>query len=129
MPRSAAAPALRDLRPVFAALGDETRLRIVARLCEEGPLSATRLADAAGVSRQAVAKHLRVLAGAALASDARAGRESLWRLEPSALAAARAALEAISLEWDARVERLRRMVDRPRSRSIAAHARRSTPAR
>ena len=113
MPRSSAAPAWREARPVFAALGDETRLRIVERLCGEGPLSATRLAGDAAVSRQALAKHLHVLAGASVVSGVRVGREVLWCLEPARLAAARRLLDGISREWDARLERLRRLVEPP----------------
>src|ERR1700682_4254371 len=67
--------------PVFAALGDETRLALVARLSSEGPLSITRLTAGSAVTRQAVTKHLDVLATAGLVSDVRRGRERLWELE------------------------------------------------
>jgi len=55
-------------------------LRIVARLCEEGPLSITRLTAGAAVSRQAITKHLHALEEAGLARVSRAGRESVWEL-------------------------------------------------
>jgi DNA-binding transcriptional ArsR family regulator len=96
---------------VFAALGDETRLRVVARLCEEGPLSITELTEGSSVSRQAVTKHLRVLEGAGLVKGARDGRESVWVLESRRLAEARAYLETISREWDDTIERLRAFVE------------------
>ena len=64
----------RNLARVFAALGDETRLRLVTRLCEAGPQSIVRLRDGSAISRQAVAQHLKVLEAAGLASSARAGR-------------------------------------------------------
>jgi DNA-binding transcriptional ArsR family regulator len=115
MSRSAAAPAWREARTVFAALGDETRLHIVERLCGEGPLSATRLAGDAAVSRQALAKHLHVLAAANVVSGVRVGREVLWSLDPARLAAARRLLDGISREWDARLGRLRRLVESPES--------------
>jgi DNA-binding transcriptional ArsR family regulator len=92
---------------VFAALGDPTRLHLVARLCREGPLSISRLSDGAGVTRQAVTKHLRVLADAGLARGLRRGREQLWQLEAAPLDAARRSLERISQRWDEVLGRLK----------------------
>ncbi len=63
---------------VFAALGDPTRLRVVARLCDEGPLSVARLTAGSRVTRQAIAKHLQVLARAGLLRGHRRGRERVW---------------------------------------------------
>ena len=111
MRRSHTARSWKEAAPLFAALGDETRLRVVARLCEEGPLSITRLTEGGGVSRQAVTKHLRVLAKAGLVRGSRDGRESLWKLETKRLADARQKLEAISKEWDHTLERLRAFVE------------------
>lgn len=108
MRRSAAAPEWKDSAPLFAALGDETRLRVVSRLSEEGPLSITQLTEGAGVSRQAVTKHLQVLAGAGLVKNAREGRENLWRLEPRRLPEARRLLDLISKEWDDTLNRAQR---------------------
>ncbi len=108
---SAARRALRGSAPVFAALGDETRLRLVDRLCVEGPLSIARLTDGAEVTRQAVTKHLHVLAGAGLVRDVRRGRERLWELTPRRVDEARRALDAISARWDAALERLRAFVE------------------
>jgi len=112
LPR-AAGSAWEQGRSVFAALGDPVRLRLVARLSQEGPLSITRLAAGERVTRQAVTKHLAVLAGAAVVRGAREGREKVWALEPHGLAAARRALDAISREWDARIDRLRALVEGP----------------
>ena len=81
--RSAAAAKIAEAAPVFAALGDATRLRLVARLCGDGPLSIARLSDGTGVTRQAITKHLNALAAAGLARDTRSGRERIWELEPS----------------------------------------------
>ena len=67
--------------PVFGALGDQTRLRLPVRLGLEGPLSISRLSDGAGVTRQAVTKHLQVLADAGLECRSRKGREQLWHVE------------------------------------------------
>src|ERR1700681_5023005 len=68
--------------PVFAALGDETRLALVARLSSEGPLSITRLTAGSAVTRQAITKHLDVLAIDGLVPRIWRGRERMWELEP-----------------------------------------------
>ena len=109
MPASAARRTRRA--PVFAALGDETRLRLVNRLGEEGPLSIVALTAGSRVTRQAVSKHLRVLAGAGLARCSRAGREAVWELQPRPLAEARAYLEHVSQRWDAALGRLKAFVE------------------
>jgi DNA-binding transcriptional ArsR family regulator len=100
-----------DAAAIFAALGDETRLRIVARLCEEGPLSIMRLTDGAKVSRQAVTKHLHALEEAGLARGARLGRTSVWELRANRLASVQRYLDQISKEWDAALGRLRAFVE------------------
>ena len=105
------AAALAASAPVFAALGDEQRLRIVARLSREGPLSIARLTEGAEVSRQAVSKHLRVLEGAGLTRGARAGRETVWTIEPRSMRRAREQLDVIARQWDASIERLRALVE------------------
>ncbi|MGC4090013.1 MAG: metalloregulator ArsR/SmtB family transcription factor [Polyangiaceae bacterium] len=97
--------------PLFAALGDETRLSVVARLCEEGPLSITRLTENADVTRQAVTKHLRVLSDAGLVKGTRDGRESIYELQPRRLGEVRRLLDLISKEWDDTLERLRAFVE------------------
>lgn len=97
--------------PVFAALGDEQRLRIVARLADEGPLSIAALTDGANVTRQAVTKHLRVLEGAGLVRGSREGRENVWTLDPKRLERAQKHLETISKQWDDALERLRAFVE------------------
>lgn len=106
-----AAAQLRDAAPLFAALGDETRLRLVLRLSAAGPESIAGLAAGAEVSRQAVRKHLEVLARAGLARGSRRGREHVWALEPGRLAEARAHLERISRQWDEALGRLRHLVE------------------
>lgn len=101
-----------EAAPLFAALGDETRLRVVARLCAGGPMSIARLTAGASVTRQAVTKHLQVLADVGLARSVRLGRESVWELEPQPLDAARQTLDQISAQWDAALGRLKRFVER-----------------
>jgi DNA-binding transcriptional ArsR family regulator len=105
-PRLSAGAALAGAAPVFAALGDPTRLGLVARLCADGPLSISRLAEGAGVTRQAVTKHLQALAGAGLVRGGRRGRERIFELEPARVDEARRSLERISAEWDAAIGRL-----------------------
>jgi DNA-binding transcriptional ArsR family regulator len=107
--------ALAAAAPVFAALGDQTRLEIVSRLCADGPLPVTRLAADHDISRQAVSKHLRVLARAGLARDSRHGRERVWALEPRPLLDASECLSRISIQWDAALGRLRDFVEQPGS--------------
>lgn len=111
MARSAAARALTASAPVFAALGDEVRLRLVARLSDEGPLSISQLTQGTHVTRQAVSKHLHVLAEAGLVKDSREGRERVYRLDARRLEKARENLEVISRRWDEAIERLREMVE------------------
>ena len=102
---------LAEVAPVFAALGDETRLRLVARLSGEGPQSISRLANGAQVTRQAITKHLRALEGAGLARSSRSGRERIWELRPKRLTDAERYLEVISNQWDAAINRLRALVE------------------
>jgi len=104
--RKAASPA-----PLFAALGDETRLGLVTRLSTGGPASIARLTRGSGVSRQAVAKHLRVLGRAGIVTDSRRGRESVWTLEPRRLEEARRSLDRISRHWDDALVRLKLFVE------------------
>jgi DNA-binding transcriptional ArsR family regulator len=96
---------------LFAALGDETRLRLVSRLCEGGPMSIARLTEGSHVTRQAIAKHLRVMEGSGLVRCTRRGRESVWRLEQRRLKAARGYLSTISKQWDDALLRLRALVE------------------
>jgi DNA-binding transcriptional ArsR family regulator len=103
--------ALRASVPVFAALGDETRVAVVQRLCARGPASLAELSAGAGVTRQAITKHLRVLEDAGLVEGSRQGRASMWELKLDRLEEARRALDAIAQQWDAALERLRAMVE------------------
>jgi DNA-binding transcriptional ArsR family regulator len=97
---------------IFAALGDETRLGLVSRLSSNGPASISALTAGSGVTRQAIAKHLRVLAGAGLVRGTRRGRQSIWQLERRQLEEARRSLEQISRQWDQALDKLRLFVER-----------------
>jgi DNA-binding transcriptional ArsR family regulator len=98
---------------VFAALGDETRLRLVTRLCADGPLSIVDLSAGVPVTRQAVTKHLHALADARLVRSRRrpGRRQRLWALESTRLAEARQYLDRISEEWDGALARLKAFVE------------------
>jgi len=96
---------------VFAALGDTTRLALVRRLSDGTPLSIARLAEGSALTRQAVTKHLRVLQRAGVVRMQRAGRESLYRLQPTRISDMRAYLDGISRHWDDALERLRSLVE------------------
>ncbi len=106
-----AAPQVRDAAPLFAALGDETRLRLLIRLSSGGPGSITHLSAKSAVSRQAISKHLRVLSDAGLVRGTRRGREQVWDLEPERLAAAHQYLDRISEQWDEALDRLKKLVE------------------
>jgi DNA-binding transcriptional ArsR family regulator len=109
--RTSAARELPDAAAVFAALGDPTRLRLVARLSSEGPQSISGLTRTTNVTRQAVTKHLNALSGAGLARAERRGREVVWSLETRRLEIARRHLDAVSRGWDEALERLRNFVE------------------
>jgi DNA-binding transcriptional ArsR family regulator len=112
MSRRNAASALAQAAPLFAALGDETRLALVHRLGASGPLSIARLTDDTKVTRQAVTKHLEVLERAGLVRGERHGRERLWVFEAQRLDEARRYLEQISRQWDEALGRLAAFVEK-----------------
>jgi DNA-binding transcriptional ArsR family regulator len=97
--------------PVFAALGDETRLRLIARLCNEGPAPIKRLAAGFGITRQAITKHLRALEDSGLVRNRRQGRESVWQLDQHRFQEVRRYLGIIEKQWDTALGRLRRIVE------------------
>jgi len=97
--------------PIFAALGDGTRLGLVARLSAGEPLSITRLTDGTGVTRQAITRHLEVLSEAGLVRGTRRGRERLWELDRARLELARRSLDQISGWWDEKLAELKASVE------------------
>ena len=99
-----------QLVTVFAALGDETRWSILTAL-GEGDASASALADRLPVSRQAIAKHLGVLASAGLVANERRGREQIYALRSAPLDDARRCLDLVSAQWDAALARLAAFVE------------------
>jgi len=97
--------------PVFAALGDATRLGLLRRLSAEGALSITRLSEGTGVTRQAITRHLDALGRVGLVRDARRGRERMFALDRKRLENARQYLDHIAAQWDAAAARLKAFVE------------------
>jgi len=102
---------LAETAPLFAALGDATRLGLVARLSRDGPQSIVRLTEGAEFSRQAITKHLVALEEAGLVRSDRSGRERIWELRTRRLTEIRRCLDQISDQWDAAIDRLRILVE------------------
>lgn len=96
---------------MFAALGDETRLQLLSRLCVEGPLSIARLSEDASITRQAVTKHLNLLESTGLLEAKRQGRERVYRFVPVRLQHAQRYLDLVSAQWDEAIDRLRAHVE------------------
>ena len=101
------APAL-----LFAALGDETRLLLVAKLSAGEPRSISQLTEGSRLTRQAITKHLRVLEKVEIVRSVRAGRESLYALDPQPMEEMKKYLERVSEQWDAALGRLKTLVER-----------------
>jgi DNA-binding transcriptional ArsR family regulator len=101
------------LAHVFAALGDPTRLKLVAMLCAGGAFSIAQLTADTEISRQGVTKHLQVLADAGLVRDVKLGRQRLWQLEPAQIEQARQTLEAIGRQWEVALGRLKAFAEQP----------------
>lgn len=110
-PRSTTRHTVSRPAPMFAALGDETRLALVGRLSSHGPLSITRLSAESIVTRQAVTKHLNVLASAGFVRGKRHGRERIWELEPKQVEIARRYLDQVAQRWDKALNRLKKFVE------------------
>ena len=106
-----AAAVLRTRASVFAALGDETRLGLLAKLTSGEPQSITRLTSGTRLTRQAVTKHLRVLEGAGVVRASRVGRESRFALDPRPILDAQTYLDHVSQQWDNALARLKALVE------------------
>jgi len=109
--RSSLAAKRRAYAPVFAALGDETRLSLVAKLCGGQPRSISQLADGSRLTRQAITKHLRVLEKVEIVHSVRRGRESLFELNPEPIEEIKKYLDLVSEQWDQTLARLKSFVD------------------
>jgi len=101
-----------DLAPVFFALGDKTRLQLIAVLCAGGAFSISQLTANTHITRQAVTKHLQVLADAGLVTDVKIGRERLWQFDPAQLEEARRTLEVIGRQWEDALGKLKAALEK-----------------
>jgi DNA-binding transcriptional ArsR family regulator len=106
-PATTRATALQKAAPIFSALGDETRLRLVAVLCAGGAMSIAQLTAGTDITRQGVTKHLQILAEAGLVHDVKVGRERLWKFDPTQIDEARRSLEVIAQQWDHALNKLK----------------------
>jgi DNA-binding transcriptional ArsR family regulator len=97
--------------PVFAALGDETRLALVAKLCRGQPRSISQLTAGSRLTRQAITKHLRVLESAGVVHSLRSGRESLFAFDAEPIEEIKKYLDAVSEQWDQALSRLKLFVE------------------
>lgn len=107
----------RRYAPVFAALGDQTRLALLAQLCRGKPRSISELTRGHNLSRQAITKHLGVLEDARIVRKVRSGRESLFEFDPETMVDLKAYLDFVSRQWDQALSRLQSFVERSSRRS------------
>jgi len=96
---------------VFAALGDRTRLALVAKLCGGQPCSISQLTGGSKLTRQAITKHLRVLERVGIVHSVRAGRESLFKFDPGPIDEIKGYLDFVSAQWDQALSRLKLFVE------------------
>src|SRR5882757_2188862 len=97
--------------PAFAALGDETRLALVAKLCAGQPHSISQLTKGSKLTRQAITKHLRVLESVGIVHSVRSGRESRFEFDPEPLEGIKEYLDFVSQQWDRALSRLKAFVE------------------
>jgi DNA-binding transcriptional ArsR family regulator len=97
--------------PVFAALGDPTRLTLVAKLCRGQPYSISQLTEGSRLTRQAITKHLQVLEGVGIVHNVRAGRESIYKFDPQPIKELKQYLDLVSKQWDEALSRLKAFVE------------------
>jgi DNA-binding transcriptional ArsR family regulator len=97
--------------PVFAALGDETRLLLVAKLCGGQPHSIAQLTQGSKLTRQAITKHLRVLERVGIVHSVRTGRENLFEFDRQPIEGIKEYLDFVSEQWDQALSRLKSFVE------------------
>jgi DNA-binding transcriptional ArsR family regulator len=96
---------------LFAALGDETRLSLIAALAAGEPRSIAQLTGGSRMTRQAITKHLRVLEGAGIVHRTQAGRESRFGFDPAPVNELQEYLSRVSEQWDQVLARLKVLVE------------------
>jgi DNA-binding transcriptional ArsR family regulator len=108
---SSAAFKIEQQAPIFAALGDPTRLSLVAKLIDGKPHSISTLTEGSKVTRQAITKHLTVLEDVGLVSKIKDGRESLYELDTKPLESLQEYLDVIASQWDRALHDLKKFVE------------------
>jgi DNA-binding transcriptional ArsR family regulator len=109
--RSSRAATRRPRAPVFAALGDEVRLSLIAKLCAGQPYSISQLTEGTGLTRQAITKHLRVLESVGIVHGVHRGRESLFEFDPKPMEETKKYLNFVSEQWDQALSRLKSFLE------------------
>jgi DNA-binding transcriptional ArsR family regulator len=109
--RSSRVATRRPRAPVFAALGDEVRLSLIAKLCAGQPYSISQLTEGTGLTRQAITKHLRVLEGVGIVHGVHRGRESLFEFDPKPMEETKKYLNFVSEQWDQALSRLKSLLE------------------
>ena len=109
--RSGAGVARQAQAPIFAALGDKTRLALVGKLCIGPARSISELAEDSALTRQAITKHLKVLETAGIVHSSRNGRESRFQFDPRPIEQVREYLDLVSGHWDRALSRLKSLVE------------------
>ncbi|MBC7661727.1 MAG: helix-turn-helix transcriptional regulator [Chitinophagaceae bacterium] len=102
---------LSEKAQIFAALGDETRLKLVTRLADGEAHSITQLAEGFPLTRQAITKHLRVLEGVGLVHSVKTGRESQFQLDPKPMDDLKVYIAEVSKRWDDHLDRLKNFLE------------------
>jgi DNA-binding transcriptional ArsR family regulator len=110
-PRSSKTARRQARAPVFSALGDETRLSLVAKLCAGQPYSISQLTRGSKLTRQAITKHLRVLESVGIVHSVRRGRESRFAFNPQPVEELKEYLNFVSAQWDQTLFRLKSFVE------------------
>ncbi len=97
---------------VFAALGDDMRLALVAKLSAGQPRSISQLTEGSRLTRQAVTKHLRVLERVGIVRSNHRGRETRFEFDPQPIEGIKKYLHFVSQQWDQALGRLKALVEK-----------------
>jgi DNA-binding transcriptional ArsR family regulator len=97
--------------PIFAALADPMRRRLLLSLAESSPKTATQLAGEYPITRQGILKHLNILEEAGLVAVQQQGREKRYTLTPAPLSEVDQWIKTIGSKWDERLLRLKTLVE------------------
>lgn len=109
--RNSVAARRRAHAPIFAALGDKTRLLLLAKLCRGDRHSISQLTEGSKLTRQAITKHLRMMEGVGIVHGIRRGRETLFALDPEPIEEIKGYLDLVSEQWDHALSRLKSFVE------------------